>query len=64
MQLGHQADQRKLRQLGLKTFMGNIPIKNSVVDVSVRSGNCVRCKQNCVSFISSNSFGYDEVPTK
>jgi hypothetical protein len=28
--------------------MGNVPIKNSVVDVSVRSGNCVRCKQNCV----------------
>jgi len=28
--------------------MGNIPIKNSVKDVSVRSGNCGRCKQNCV----------------
>jgi hypothetical protein len=28
--------------------MGNVHIKNSVVDVSVRSGNCVRCKQNCV----------------
>ena len=28
--------------------MYNVHIKNSVVDVSVRSGNCVRCKQNCV----------------
>ena len=28
--------------------MGNVHIKNSVVDVGVRSGNCVRCKQNCV----------------
>jgi hypothetical protein len=28
--------------------MGNVRIKNGVVDVSVRSGNCVRCKQNCV----------------
>jgi hypothetical protein len=28
--------------------MGKVHIKNSVVDVSVRSGNCVRCKQNCV----------------
>jgi hypothetical protein len=27
-------------------FMDNEHIKNSVVDVSVRSGNCVRCKQN------------------
>jgi hypothetical protein len=26
--------------------MDNEHIKNSVVDVSVRSGNCVRCKQN------------------
>jgi hypothetical protein len=29
-------------------LMGNVHIKNSVVDVSVKSGNCVRCKQNCV----------------
>jgi hypothetical protein len=29
-------------------FLGNVHIKNRVVDVSVRSGNCVRCKQNCV----------------
>jgi hypothetical protein len=28
--------------------MSNVHIKNSAVDVSVRSGNCVRCKQNCV----------------
>jgi len=27
--------------------MDNEHIKNSVVDVSLRSGNCVRCKQNC-----------------
>jgi len=29
-------------------FMGSVHIKNSVVDVNVRSGNCVRCIQNCV----------------
>jgi len=27
--------------------MDNKHTKNSVVDFSVRSGNCVRCKQNC-----------------
>ena len=28
--------------------MGNIHTKNSVVDVGVKSGNCLSCKQNCV----------------
>jgi hypothetical protein len=32
----------------LRFFMGNVPIKNSVKDVIIRNGNCVRCKQNCV----------------
>jgi hypothetical protein len=32
----------------LKIFMGNIHIKNSVVDVGVRSGNGISFKQNWV----------------
>jgi hypothetical protein len=47
MQLVHKADQRELQYLGMKIFFkDNEHIKNSVVVVSVRSGNCVRCKQN------------------
>jgi hypothetical protein len=45
IQFGHQADQGERWELGLKIFMDNVYIKNSVVVVSVRSGIWVRCKQ-------------------
>jgi len=44
MQTKENSDNKECR-----CVMGKVHIKNSVVDVGVRSGNCVRCKQNCVN---------------
>ena len=48
MQLDIKQTKENYDNQELRFFMGIVPIKNGVKDVSVRSGNCVRCKQNCV----------------